>query len=175
MEYFAQAQHDGLCGLYAALNGFAHLSPEAGMQESFVSDVDRQDFFDCAIDSLARVPGVDIRVVKGSLGLDEFQIEELCRIIAIRRALPVSVDRQTFRRPKRFSERYSELVSYPQAFALLIPFLDNSHWVTIVRSDRSGFYTLVDNGPSVETRLGEGRRYSRTDAIILRHEATAPA
>lgn len=174
MYQYSQATHDGLCGFYAVLNAFAHLSSEPGMNESLVTDAQQQSFFDDGVESLARLPGISARVLKGNDGgIDETQIEDLCRIIVRRRNLPISVKRA--RTARVFHHRYSELASHPQPFALIIPLEDRSHWVTVVRADKADHYTLIDNAEPKIKKLGAKAGYCSADAIILRHDIAALA
>lgn len=168
MGYFKQGSHDGLCGLYATVNSFRAL------QEASTNQFLRHDnhaFFDEAVECLARVPGVDIRILKNSPlvgGIDQFQIRDLCTLLAerINIRMEISVIGPDQRMP--FARRYQALHAVNQPFAIIAAHRDGSHWTVVARHERNA-YLSIDGGRSEEIsfRSGESRKLASNAAVVL--------
>lgn len=169
MRYFRQGPHDGLCGFFAALNGLWFLAYR-GRQTDAAED--RESFFDEAVECLARVPGIDIRVLKGDPetgGIDQFQIRDLCRIMIERLSLRITAEIADPREPMSFVARYLVLLSTNEPFAIIAAHQDGSHWITAVPNDRTR-YGLIDRGKLSLTSLnrGSGPRLASDAVVTLR-------
>jgi hypothetical protein len=168
MRFYKQGPHDGLCGFMAVLNAFRIL--EHGADHEFACD-DDHEFFDEAVEALARVPGVDIRILRGNPavgGIDQFQVRDLAMVFGERIAFPVAVELINTNAKMPFASRYRKLLAATGGFALIVPYRDHSHWVTIAPKDRT-FYYLIDEGEAhpVALRGGDGPKLANDVAIVL--------
>lgn len=167
MRYFKQGEHDGLCGLYAVINSFRYLQQAAG--HDYLLDRDAL-FFDEAVECLARVPGVDIRVLKSNSligGIDQFQIRDLCRIFAERIDLEITIDLVGPRQQMPFAQRYRALWQYGRAFAVIAAHRGGTHWVGAA-GHQADTYRLIDGGRSRSVRFNSGRGPKlATDAAVV--------
>lgn len=167
MRYFKQGRHDGLCGFYAVLNAFRFLQHAAG--HTYLRDDDGA-LFDDAVECLARVPGVDIRVLKSNAaigGIDQFQIRDLCQILAQRIDLAVQIDLIGSRQAMPFRQRYRALWNQGKVFAAISAYRDGSHW-TLATHHLPDAYRLIDEGRSRTMRLNdpEGPKLAADAAVI---------
>ncbi len=165
VRYFQQGTHDGLCGFYAVLNAFRYVQQQSG--HDYLRDDDAA-FFDEAVECLARVPGVDIRIMKNDNafgGIDQFQIRDLCKIFSERVDLDVAVNMITGRQSIPFRRRYRMLLKHQKMFALIVAYRDGSHWVAVAPSHHDG-YLLLDDGTFRETQFGH------QDAPVLARNAS---
>ncbi|MGR6331479.1 hypothetical protein ACU5AX_20680 [Sphingomonas sp. XXL09] len=164
MRYFRQGPHDGLCGFIAAINAVRFLQHEAGRGD----DIDEDEFFNEAVECLARLPGCDLRVLKNdpSLGgIDPFQVRDLCVAITERLALPLTVSPPAVLKT-RFSNRYRLAYAEGQRFAFVAPLRDGSHWIAALRHDNMS-YGLVDDGRATVTPLSGPKALSlAADAVV---------
>ncbi len=167
--YFMQGSHDGLCGLYATLNGFRAL------QEASTKQFLRHDdhaFFDEAVECLARVPGVDIRILKNNPligGIDQFQIRDLCTLLAERMniRMEIAVIGPNQRMP--FARRYRALHAGGRPFAIIAAHRNGSHWTVVAGHERNA-YLSIDRGRSEEIDFksgGESRKLASDAAVVL--------
>ena len=168
MLYYKQGPHDGLCGFIAVLNAFRIL--EYGPDHQFACN-DDHEFFDEAVEALARVPGVDIRILRGNPsvgGIDQFQVRDLAMVFAERIAFPVVVTLANTAAKSPFASRYRELLATTDSFAVIVPYRDHSHWITIAPKDRTSYY-LIDEGKSypIALRGGDGPKLANDVAIVL--------
>lgn len=168
MLYYKQGPHDGLCGFIAVLNAFRIL--EHGPDHQSACD-DDHEFFDEAVEALARVPGVDIRILRGNPavgGIDQFQVRDLAIVFAERIALPVVVTLVSAEAKMPFASRYRKLLATTDNFAVIVPYRDHSHWITIAPKDRASYY-LVDEGEAslIALRGGDGPKLANDVAIVL--------
>jgi hypothetical protein len=168
MRFYRQGPHDGLCGFIAVLNAFRIL--EHGPDHQFACDNDHE-FFDEAVEALARVPGVDIRILRGNPavgGIDQFQVRDLAIVLAERVAFPVAVTLINTNAKMPFASRYRKLHATTDNFALVVPYRDHSHWITAAPKDRTFFY-LIDEGESytIALRGGDGPKLANDVAIVL--------
>jgi hypothetical protein len=168
MRFYKQGPHDGLCGFIAVLNAFRIL--EHGADHEFACD-DGHEFFDEAVEALARVPGVDIRILRGNPavgGIDQFQVRDLAIVLAERIAFPVAVALLNTNAKMPFASRYRKLLATTDNFAVIVPYRDHSHWITIAPKDRT-FYYLIDDGEAslVALRGGDGPKLANDVAIVL--------
>jgi len=168
MRFYKQGPHDGLCGFIAVLNAFRIL--EHGADHEFPCD-DGHEFFDEAVEALARVPGVDIRILRGNPavgGIDQFQVRDLAIVLAERIAFPVAVELIDTNAKMPFTSRYRKLLAATDDFALIVSYRDHSHWVTIAPKDRTSYY-LIDEGEAhpVALRGGDGPKLANNVAIVL--------
>lgn len=168
MRFYKQGPHDGLCGFVAVLNAFRIL--EHGADHEFACD-DNHEFFDEAVEALARVPGVDIRILRGNPavgGIDQFQVRDLAMVFAERIALPVVVTLVSADAKKPFAPRYRKLLATAENFALIVPYRDHSHWITTAPKDRASYY-LIDEGEArpIALRGGDGPKLANDVAIVL--------
>ncbi|MEG3088508.1 hypothetical protein [Sphingomonas sp. PB4P5] len=168
MRYFKQGQHDGLCGFYAALNAFRYIQHTA--KHILLREEDAA-FYDEGVECLARVPGIDIRVLKSNSaigGIDQFQIRDLCRIFAERIDLDISIELIGHRQRMSFSQRYGSLWAHGKAFAVIAAHRDGSHWVVAARHQTHA-YQLIDNGRSqpIALRGGDGPQLATDAAVVL--------
>jgi hypothetical protein len=168
MLYYKQGPHDGLCGFIAVLNAFRIL--EHGPDHQLACD-DDHDFFDEAVEALARVPGVDIRILRGNPtvgGIDQFQVRDLAIVLAERIELPVAVELINTNAKMPFASRYRKLLAATDNFALIVPYRDYSHWITIAPKDRTSYY-LIDEGEAspLALRGGDGPKLANDMAIVL--------
>jgi hypothetical protein len=166
MRFYKQGPHDGLCGFIAVLNAFCIL--EHGPDHEFACD-DDHEFFDEAVEALARVPGVDIRILRGNPavgGIDQFQVRDLAIVFAERIAFPIAVTLANAKTP--FASRYRKLLATTDSFAVIVPYRDHSHWITIAPKDRT-FYYLIDEGEAhpIALRGGNGPKLANDVAIVL--------
>ncbi len=168
MRFYRQGPHDGLCGFIAVLNAFRIL--EHGADHEFACD-DDHEFFDEAVEALARVPGVDIRILRGNPavgGIDQFQVRDLAMVFAERIAFPVAVTLINTHAEMPFASRYRKLLATTDNFAIIVPYRDHSHWITIAPKDRTSYY-LIDGGEAcpIALRGGDGPKLANDVAIIL--------
>lgn len=168
MPYFKQGSHDGLCGFYAVLNAFRHLQRATG--HTFLLD-DDPEFFDEAIECLARTPGVDMRILKGNPavgGMDQFTIRDLCVLFAERIDLPIAIDIVGSRQRMPFARRYKSLRAVSERFAIIASHRDGTHWVAAVDHDADS-YRLIDHGRSrlIALRGGDGPKLASDVAVVL--------
>jgi hypothetical protein len=168
MRYYKQGPHDGLCGFVAALNALRFLQRCTG--HAFARDDDAV-FFDEAVECLARVPGCDLRILKGDPavgGIDPFQVRDLCRMFTERVALPINVTLTSGPEKMPIAARYRGLLSQNDTFAIIVPYRDGSHWVTLLPLDKKS-YRVIDQGRASITLLrgGDGPRLASDTAIIL--------
>ncbi len=168
MRYYKQGPHDGLCGFVAALNALRFL--QRCTDHLFARDDDAA-FFDEAVECLARVPGCDLRILKSDPavgGIDPFQVRDLCRVFAERVALPVNVALASGPDKMPIAARYRGLLSQNDTFAIIVPYRDGSHWVTLLPAD-SKSYRIIDQGRTLTTLLrgGDGPRLATDTAVTL--------
>lgn len=176
MRFYRQGPHDGLCGFIAVLNAFRIL--EHGADHQLACDDDHV-FFDEAVEALARVPGVDIRILKGDPavgGIDQFQVRDLAVVLAERIAFPVVVTLVGADGRMPFASRYRKLLATNDNFAVIVPYRDHSHWVTIAPKDRT-FYYLIDEGEACPLALrgGDGPKLANDVAIVLTTVQSRPS
>ncbi len=168
MRFYKQGPHDGLCGFIAVLNAFRILEHGAGHEFACNDD---HEFFDEAVEALARVPGVDIRILRGNPavgGIDQFQVRDLATVFAERIAFPVAVTLINTNARMPFASRYRKLLATEDNFALIVPYRDHSHWITIAPKDRTSYY-LIDEGEPypIALRGGTGPKLANDVIIIL--------
>jgi hypothetical protein len=168
MRYYKQGPHDGLCGFVATLNALRFVQRCTG--HPFARDDDAA-FFDEAVECLARVPGCDLRILKSDPavgGIDPFQVRDLCRMFAERIALPINVTLASGADKMSIAARYRGLLSQNDTFAIIVPYRDGSHWVTLLPVD-SRSYRVIDQSRASVTLLrgGDGPRLASDTAIIL--------
>jgi hypothetical protein len=164
VRYFSQGPHDGLCGFFAAINAVRFLQHEAGRAD----DINENDFFNEAVECLARLPGCDLRILKNDPavgGIDPFQVRDLCVALTERLALPLTVSSPAVIE-MRFSTRYRLTYADGQQFALVAPFRDGSHWIAAL-SHSSMTYHLIDHGRATVTPLsGPATPKLAVDAVV---------
>ncbi|MGY4398053.1 hypothetical protein ACVWZA_003255 [Sphingomonas sp. UYAg733] len=168
MRYFSQGDHDGLCGFFAVLNAFRFLQQSSG--HSVLIDNDTA-FFDEAVECLARVPGVDIRVLKSNPaigGIDQFQIRDLCALFAERIDLGITVGIIGPRQRMPFARRYRSLWRCGKAFGVIAAHRDGSHWIVAARHNQDA-YLLIDEGTSrsIPLKPAEEPKLAADAAVIL--------
>jgi len=168
VHYFKQSPHDGLCGFYAAINA-VHSFREVACPPLNCDDM--QELFDEAVECLFRVPGCDLRILKGDPavgGIDSFQVRDLCVIMADRFDLPLSVALRTGSTRIPFATRYRTAYAKGDHFAFIVPYRDDSHWVAALPHDKSS-YRLVDEGRASITRLrgGGGPKFATHSIVEL--------
>ncbi|WP_294211009.1 hypothetical protein [uncultured Sphingomonas sp.] len=164
LRYFRQGPHDGLCGFVAAINAVRFLQHAVDRHD----DINENDFFNEAVECLARLPGCDLRILKNDPavgGIDPFQVRDLCVSLVERLALPLTVSPPAVTK-MRFATRYRLAYAEGQQFALVAPFRDGSHWVAALsHSDRT--YCLVDHGYATITALSKPSAPKlATDAVV---------
>jgi hypothetical protein len=169
MTHFKQGLHDGLCGFYAALNAIRSFAGDANPP---LNDIDAQTIFDEAVECLFRVPGCDLRILKGDPaigGIDALQVRDLCALLSDRFDLPLTIklSRPVEKRP--FAARYRAYCAEGNRFAFVVPYRDDSHWVTALPYDRHS-YRLIDNGRALVTPLrgGDGPRLATHSVVELK-------
>ena len=169
MRYFKQGDHDGLCGFYAVLNAFRYLQHETGHQVLIDDDA---AFFDEAVECLARLPGIDIRILKANSdvgGIDQYQIRDLCRLLAERIELDVSIELAGRKQAMPFRQRYRSLWKQGRSFAIIAAYRDGSHWIAATRGELNAC-CVIDAGharlPSFVAN--DEPRLARDAAVILR-------
>lgn len=164
MRYFRQGPHDGLCGFFAAINSVRFLQHEAGR----AGDISDNDFFNEAVECLARVPGCDLRVLKNDAavgGIDPFQVRDLCVTLTERLALPLTVSPPAMIE-MRFSTRYRLAYAEGHQFALVAPFHDGSHWIAAL-SHSAMSYRVIDHGRASVTMIsGSEKSKLAADAVV---------
>ncbi len=168
MGYFKQGSHDGLCGLYATLNGILALQEASTIQ--FLG-YNNHAFFDEAVECLARVPGIDIRILKSCPvvgGIDQFQIRDLCTLLAERMNIPMEIAVIGPDQRMPFARRYRALHAGNQPFAIIAAYRDGSHWTVVARHERNA-YRSIDGGRSAEIyfKTGESRKLANDAAVVL--------
>jgi hypothetical protein len=164
LRYYRQGPHDGLCGFFASINAVRFLQHEAGRAH----DISENDFFNEAVECLARLPGCDLRILKNDAavgGIDPFQVRDLCVALTERLALPVFVSPPAVIE-MRFSTRYRLAYADGTQFALVAPFHDGSHWIAAL-SHSSMTYHLIDHGRATVTPLsGPATPKLAVDAVV---------
>ncbi|WP_294312332.1 hypothetical protein [uncultured Sphingomonas sp.] len=174
MLYFKPSPHDGLCGFVAAINAIRYLQRRAALTEQ----LDDAEFFNEAVECLARVPGCDLRILKNDPaigGIDPFQIRDLCVLISERVGLGVHVRLANVSEKLPFAARYRSAFERGVPFAFVVPYRDGSHWVAALPNDDQS-YRLVDDGGAriCLLRRGDGPKLAAQSVIALWGIATAP-
>jgi len=170
MRFFAQAEYDGLCGFYAALNALRWI--DSSTENKKPTEQENQYFFVEAVTCLARVRGVTIQILKNDPnvgGIDRLQIKELCELIVERLELPFKVEDSTNSR-RSFLELMRTLKSDKRKFAAIVGTPNGGHWVVVADHRDTSAYHLIDNSAPVRTPFtGLGsRKLSGEDVVILR-------
>lgn len=168
MPYFRQGPYDGLCGFISTLNALRYL--QRCIDHPLAQD-DDQTSFDEAVECLFRVPGCDLRILKGDPaigGIDPFQVRDLCVIMANRFDIPLTVVLRSASTRIPFATRYRAAYIKGDHFAFVVPYRDDSHWVAALPHDKSS-YRLVDEGQASNIRLrgGEGPKFATHSIIEL--------
>jgi hypothetical protein len=168
MVYYRQSPHDGLCGFISALNALRFLQQRTN---HLFADSDDQTFFDEAIECLARVPGCDLRILKGDPmfgGIDPFQVRDLCRLIAERTSMRIDVTLNLGDPKVPIAARYRSLLNNSEIFACIASYRDGSHWVALLPYDLKA-YQIVDQGKAtvVPVRGGGGPKLANDMLIAL--------
>lgn len=100
------------------------------------------------MEALARVPSVDIRILSGNPaigGIDQFQVHDFTIVFAERIAFPIAV---TLANAKTsFASRYRKLPATTNNFAVIVPYRDRIHWITIAPRDRTSYYLIKGARP----------------------------
>jgi len=166
-RYFKQGAHDGLCGFYATLNAFRYLLEATGQYPIH----DDWAFFDEAVECLARVPGVGVRILMNDHrvgGIDQYQIRDLCSILAERLDLAIDIALIGPGKKMPFARRYRALQSRGQPFVLIVAHRDGSHWTVVTGYERHA-YCLIDDGlcRSIPIKNDERRQFASDSAVVL--------
>jgi hypothetical protein len=167
-RYYRQGPHDGLCGLYATLNAFRCLTD--GSDGQGIIDDDRT-FFNEAVECLARVGGVGVRVIMNDPyigGVDQYQMRDLAVALAERINLDVRVTLIGPEAAMTFARRYRTLQAFGEPFSVIAAFRDGSHWVAITRHSRDA-YGLIDGGRCriISLRDKAAPRLAKDAALVL--------
>jgi hypothetical protein len=174
MLYFKPGRHDGLCGFVAAINAIRYLERSAAS----AAQLREAEFFNEAVECLARVPGCDLRILKSDPaigGVDPFQIRDLCVLLSERIGLAVQVTLANVSEKLPFDLRYRAAFERGRPFAFVVPYRDGSHWVAALPNDDQS-YKLVDDGGAriCLLRRGDGPKLAAQSVIALWGIATTP-
>lgn len=167
MLYFKPGPHDGLCGFVAAINAIRYLERFAAS----ATQLKEAEFFNEAVECLARVPGCDLRILKSDPaigGVDPFQIRNLCVLLTERIGLAVQVTLGNVSERLPFEVRYRSAFEKGKPFAFVVPYRDGSHWVAALPCDERS-YRLVDDGSARICRLrgGDGPKLATKSIIFI--------
>ncbi|WP_292026578.1 hypothetical protein [Brevundimonas sp. UBA2416] len=172
---FQQAEYDGLCGFYAALNAMRFLEEQNPARFGPLPRKD-QDLFNDAVDCLSAI-GVGIDIIRGDGGLIEGRIARVCSALKLEYDLPIRVHRIS-RLHKSNWRSFSDVLaaakqlSPSKAFAIVASCEDGRHWTAYGQaSDGSEF--RFDSSINVRSRKVDGRTtkaFGHEEGVILSPE-----
>jgi hypothetical protein len=172
---FQQAEYDGLCGLYAALNALRFLEEEtpAGLGSLPRKD---QDLFNDAVDCLSAT-GAGIDIIRGDGGLVEGRIARVCSALKLEYGLQIRVQRISRLRKSNWAN-FSDLLAAAEdlnsskPFAIVASCEDGGHWTAYGQaSDGSGF--RLDSSIRCKSGKVDGRTtkaFGHEEGVILSQE-----